>query len=327
MNESKQGTLQPGTAATVAYNLLLRTYSLSRRGNLSPYWDRAWALASRVFSGPVRTLIHEQPVLVSFGHAYPLYARRFPTYNNPLIELIYQTHLQVQRPVTLIDIGANVGDTIVMISANCPDMLGDFVCIEGDEEFFLYLQHNLRCFEHGKLVRTLLSDSTTGAHGLVRTHAGSASAQAGAVASSATLDSVATSLGLTTLDLLKSDVDGYDGRVLNGATTVLSTLRPTVIFEWHPILCEKTGSSPLQHFEVLEACGYSTFLWFDKYGNFSHLNHGYRQSEIEALVELSRRNKVDFDLHYDVVALHATTPLSYSALAELGFARRRRSQY
>ena len=66
----------------------------------------------------------------------------------------------------------------------------------------------------------------------------------------ASLDSLAA-LESVSIDVLKIDVDGFDGKVLAGAVETLHRCRPSVLFEWHPKSIAATRNDPLCAFETL----------------------------------------------------------------------------
>lgn len=313
--------------ASAVYNAFLRTVPLQRFGFTAMLWQRAWNRSLRVFSAPVRTTIHGYPVIVNYGNTYPIYARRYRSLNNPIVELVYQSYRAKQAALSLVDVGAATGDTILLVHANCPDMIDRFYCVDGDREFFGYLRTNLRSFGHGRLIFALLSSETGTERELVRTHPGTASAQGASEVQSTTLDAAMQACAVDAVDVLKIDADGFDGRVLLGAGESLRRYRPAVIFEWHPRLCLSTGNNWTDHFDALGQAGYTRFIWFDKFGNFSHLMRDFDRGSAELLAELCLQSTVYGDWHYDVVALHDSSPITHLALAELRFARQRRSFY
>jgi FkbM family methyltransferase len=311
---------------SLAYNFLLKTQGLEERPLTRALWKKLWKRCHHRFNGPVITTIHGQRVTVNFGYLYPYLARKFPLYNQPLLELVYQAFSAKGAAVNLVDVGAAVGDTILLVEANCPGMIDRFYCVDGDPEFFGYLKSNLGANPKGSLYFALLSSSSGAERALIRTHRGTASAQGDQMVKSCTLDSLLSAPDMKQVDLLKIDVDGFDGRVIAGAKAILGNQAPSVIFEWHPILCKQTGNSWLEHFEILYEAGYKTFVWFTKFGGFSHFSRSIDRAAIDTTADLCLRNQHCDDWHYDVVALHGRSRVDPLALAELRFAKRRRSR-
>jgi FkbM family methyltransferase len=312
---------------TFVYNTLLDSHSLHSKRWSRGYWNALWNWSLNRYSGPVSTNVHGARVLVNFGNSYPLFARRFRHWNNPLLELVNQTYRALNRPITVIDIGAGIGDTALLIRSNCGAMVGDVLCVEGHAEFYSYLKHNLGSLPNHILRNVMLSDQIQDVASLVKHHPGTASAQGMERTSAITVDVLLQDAALASIDLLKIDVDGFDGRVMAGARRTLAAFRPSVIFEWHPILCRETGNEPVEHFRALTDAGYDRFVWFTKYGDFSHFMSGFDEVAVDHLTQVCLRGAHDTDWHYDVVALPPGSPISEAELAELQFAKRRRSWY
>lgn len=313
--------------ASIVYNTLLNTVRLTDSTTTSNLWHRAWKLSCDLFSSPVTTTVHGRKVVLNFGHTYPLSARMFPHLNNPLIELVFQSSSTKQHRITLVDAGANMGDTILLLQSNCPEMVRDFCCIDGDPEFFEYLQENLAHLPNAKLFLALLASPEDSGRDLVRIHRGTSSAQKAGPIPSVTLDSLLRGYDAMAVDVLKIDLDGFDGRALLGAQSVLRECQPEVIFEWHPGLCLKTSNNWTDHFEALQQCGYTKFVWFTKYGDFSHFMENSSPQSIAMLAEFCLWTRTLDDWHYDVIALHGQSRISPLALADLKYALTRKSQY
>lgn len=308
------------------YNLMVKLSWMQNYRFLHKLWSKTWSCLSRVSTTGVETVIHGYNVSVNNGYPYPLIARQYRQFNNPLIELINQQFIQ-SGPVTLVDVGAGVGDTILLIKANCPDMLSSFCCVDGDPEFVGYARKNLARFGNGKVIQALLSDDDGYERNLVRTHSGTASAQGTVLSQFCTLDRLLVIDFSVKVDVLKIDVDGFDGKVLAGSKQMLNKSKPAVIFEWHPILCRDTGNSWLQPFDVLVECGYAKFVWFTKVGEFSHFMRIYDPSAIDDLAKFCLTTTHRYDWHYDVIALHKSSPVDAVTLSKMDFAMQRISQY
>lgn len=310
--------------ASLIYNAFVCLWWLDH-GFISGLWRLCWGISCFIFSkAVVETIIHGHKVICNYGYTYPLYSRKFESLNNPLIELVYQTYQIKRKPIILIDVGAAIGDTILLITSNCQGMIKEFYCIDGDPEFFVYLQSNLQSFKEGQLFFANLSDQEGVERELIRTHLGTASAQGERNVRSVTLDSIIFSQPPAEIDLLKIDLDGLDGKVLLGSQRTLERYRPGVIFEWHPILYQKTGNSWVTPFELLEQWGYPQFIWFDKLGNFDFIMKNLDKEIIQKKAQFCLTNAESYpDWHYDIVALHRTSKIPVELLAELNFARRK----
>jgi FkbM family methyltransferase len=326
-NKDTSPILVSDKLASFVYNLLLKTIKLDGYKYMPNLWQRVWEKSCNTFSDPVSTVIHGYEVILNYGYTYPVFARRFNSYNNPLIELVHQAFTTKNSPIVFIDIGAAIGDTVLLIYSNCPNAIGQFYCIDGDTEFFRYLQHNLGHFNEGNLILSMLSEKETSEKELVRTHRGTASAQGEVEVLARPLDSVMREANLTDVDAIKIDVDGLDGKVLQGSKYILEKYKPAVIFEWHPILCQRTGNNWLEHFNVLINCGYDRFVWFNKFGEFSHFMVKFDETSINYIADLCLRGEFSYDWHYDIIAIHQESSISPVALAEMSFAKARKSKF
>lgn len=314
--------------ASLVYNLLLEWQHFESHPRLGRVWHYMWQTACDRFTTQVSTNIHGQRAIVNFGHTYPLYARRYKRWNNPLLELVNQVHHYKKRPISLIDVGAAIGDTVLLIEANCPGMVEHYYCIEGESEFFTLLQENIGSWETVHPIKALLSNKTEVIPSLTRIHAGTASAQGDSLERAVTLDSLFIEYNPDAIiDVLKIDVDGYDGRVLRGSQYILEKHRPAVIFEWDPFLCQKTGNDWCDHFIGLNELSYNRFVWFSKYGDFSHFTTCMDSHSVNRMAEVCLSNAHDYNWHYDIIALPDEAPQIENQLAALSFAKTKRSPY
>jgi FkbM family methyltransferase len=206
-------------------------------------------------------------------------------------------------------------------------MIENYFCIEGDKEFFSYLKQNMKIFENVMCINTLLSDTSDKIKSLVRIHSGTASAQGKDYSDSTSFDKLTESLKINKIDLIKIDTDGYDGKILKGAENSLRMFKPMVIFEWHPILCKQAETDFYQHFRVLQRNGYKTFIWFTKFGSFSHFIYEPSDKYIEQFAEICIKAEFDNDWHYDIVTFHENTSFSILEFANSTFSRNKKSQF
>jgi FkbM family methyltransferase len=314
---------------SIIYNLLLKTYKLrDSKGVFAKKWLLIWNYSTNIYAGAVSTVIHGFKVKVNNGNSYALYARLFPNYNNPLLQLVDSVYNLNNRELTIIDIGSAVGDTNLFLIKNLPNKIKKFYCVEGDFEFFEYLDENKIHFPKSHLFNALLSDSDNNKiNSLVKTHLGTASAIGEDKVQTMSLDTLLCKKLEGRVDILKIDVDGLDGMILQGSEKILQYHKPFVIFEWHPIMIKKTQNNFHEHFEILNKCGYNRFVWFNKYGDFSHFSLNDDFLNRVELNKLCLRNIHDYDFHYDVIAIHKDSNMDILKLAELKEAKAKLSSY
>lgn len=315
--------------ASFVFNLYVKSLRFQRRSKfIKRLCNNAWKKSLNKFNGrTISTKIHGYQVYTNYGYTYPIICREFHTYNNPLVELAYQTYLLKGSPITIVDIGSAIGDTVLLLEISLPGMVEEYYCVEGDTEFLNYLEKNLSFLVHKKIINSFLSSSIGKAKSLVKIHPGTASAQGKEEIVTNTLDQLVESGTIGFFDLLKIDVDGFDGLVLLGSTRTLNCFRPTIIFEWHPKLCIATGTNCVDHFKVLEECGYDRFVFFDNYGSFSHFMTHVDYQAIELMANILIKGIHKHAVYFDVVAIHSTAEISVNQLAFLNYAKSHKDLY
>lgn len=307
--------------ASLLYGSLVGAARFRRVPSFDRLWRLAWSEGTRRYTEPIPTVLHGHKAYINFGNPYPIVVRKMPKYNAPLVDLVAQTFWQRQRPLRMVDVGAGLGDSVLLLMERCPDMVEQFLCFEGEEGFFGLLRANLGDHPSVRMMLVLLSDSPTDEPELVRVqHAGTATPRGGKLLPARTLDDVlAQGAAPEFLDIVKVDTDGFDGKVLAGSQQTLQEYRPAVIFEWHPRACAAAGVDAHLAFVTLAGAGYERYVFFDKFGNFSHFMFGYIPQAIASLAAFCTGHPAPDDWHYDVVALQSAAELSELSLAQLRY--------
>lgn len=309
--------------------LLYKTESFCNKIKFaSLIWWKTWNAIMGSHPGSVTYKIHHQRVESNFGYMYPLISRRYHTYNNPYLQLVYESFVaQNEKAVNVIDVGAAIGDTALLVLKNCDFAVNQILCIEGDMEFFNYLQKNLAEFDKTIVINQLLSNKLDAQiNELVRIHPGTSSAIGLKKIDTKTLDSVLENFVNFHVDVIKIDVDGLDGLILEGSTRTILKYEPAIIFEWHPIMLDKTGNNFESPFELLTNLNYNQFLWFDKFGNFNHCDN-FNLNNLKFWNQICMQNKLMDDNHFDIIALHENSKIDKLSLSEGIFARQKISKY
>ncbi len=278
-----------------------------------PQWDhrlrvlRLSAVANRMrrtydgFNGRIQTRIHGFPAVMNGGNPYPFIVSTFPLFNRALVELALQQGRDAGRKLVVIDIGASLGNTVLLLQDQAGASIDSIHCVEGDPEFAELLEINAARFSNVVIHLAMLSREPGRIAALVRQHPGTATASGAGKVDATTADSLLLPAA-PRFDLLKVDIDGSDGEALTGASRLLRRDQPTVIFEWHPALALKAGNDPRAAFAALSQAGYRRLLWFRNTGEFSHFG-SVDDREIETWEKYLVAMETHADPHFDVIAL------------------------
>jgi FkbM family methyltransferase len=209
-------------------------------------------------------------ILTPPGHRLKEYREVHPRYDKFLGEL---SAILPSQSVVL-DIGANVGDSLALMGASNPNL--NVLCVEPDPYFLRYLKKNMQI---------VLNNEFKGEIEVVKSFAGSPksgslvggattkvfkTSDAGVVQIFSTLEELAH-LALEKFEspkvkLVKIDVDGYDWEVLDSGMDFIAKDNPIIFFE--ALIIHADGLEGLgKTVESLHALDYS-FGLFDNFGNF-----------------------------------------------------------
>lgn len=251
--------------------------------------------------GEIETRLHGFRARINGGNPYPFYAAQLPEFNRALVDLVSQTSQHLRRTVNLIDIGAAIGDTVLLLQQRAPHALAAIHSVEPQPSFVRLFRHNTGRFPNVILHEAMLSSHSGYIRSLVHNHAGTATSAGEANVAATTVDDLLLAAA-PRFDVLKIDIDGSDGEALAGASKLLERDHPAVIFEWHPALIKQAGHDAFRAFQVFEAAGYNRLLWFRNDGPFSHFSTT-RDPEIATWHEYLLRMQPHGDPHFDIVAL------------------------
>ncbi len=162
---------------------------------------------------------------------------------------------------TMIDVGANIGDTAAMMARHCGNKL---VLIEASEYFFALLTRNTAQFPNEVVLRRALVSDGSEMFGSLRHWGGTAY-----------FESDGSAPGVTSVRLsdiaddqtcfVKIDTDGHDVRILNDSLDWLASARAAVLFE-NQIGSREDCDRVDELFHRLRRIGYEYFIVWDDPG-------------------------------------------------------------
>ena len=104
-----------------------------------------------------KLILHGFEVEMNEGNNYAEIISIHPLFNAPLVDLVYILSAELKRKLFFIDIGAACGDTVLLIEERCPGAIREYLCVEGDAEFSMYLRKNMAQFQNVQIIQTMLA--------------------------------------------------------------------------------------------------------------------------------------------------------------------------
>ena len=253
----------------------------------------------KVHDPVVEYRIGNRTLRLPLSHELPFFRAWHPTYSDNLRRLATFVRAE-DGSLRMIDVGANVGDSFFLSDPQPDDR---FLLVEGDERYFELLRQNTAREPNVTRVRELVSDHTHVSNVGVSAEQGTARVVESGAANArfvALDDLIDDHPELGSCNLLKTDVDGYDSKVLAGAARLLRSAAPTVFFEHYPEALDDAGEDDTYVFTVLDELGYRRLLFYDNVGFLlGVIAAADRRAITDALLYIRQRRG-----YYDVCAFH-----------------------
>jgi FkbM family methyltransferase len=172
--------------------------------------------------------------------------------------------------LTVIDVGANVGDTIAVLKSALDVPV---IAVEGDDLCYEYLERNTRQFQNVYLIKSYLGEKAQSVNVNLEHEGWNTTIIPGEQGTKqikfSTLDEVIKSGGFadSMLKLLKVDVEGFDTIVLRGAYEIIRTHQPVLFFEYNMKNMKAIQEDGLSTLLSFEKFGYERIVFFDHKGN------------------------------------------------------------
>lgn len=204
---------------------------------------------------------------------------------------------------SIIDIGANIGDTIALLRSEKVNQ--QIYCIEGDSEYYELLTQNAGLFSQVELYKYFLGEETTKASFEIDKSEGTA--KLNTISSNSIelkkLDDIVQKHQLKNVKLLKIDTDGFDLKILRGGMNLIIEQKPILFFEFDAVFLKEQDDFGPTIFKRLGEIGYSDALFYDNYGRLVLPVKVEDNDTIEHLYRYSSNRKGAFE-YYDVCVFH-----------------------
>lgn len=256
----------------------------------------------------IKTWVNHQEMLLPFDHMLPYYQRFYPNYDRQLGRICKVIMNRTGR-LRVIDIGANVGDSII----NIGEKNGEYLAIEGEKKFFHILKRNVSGYKVF-LENLYLTDNEKESsyrsvieHGTARIMKNNKKCNKKVV----TLDHLMASRYKNfQADILKIDTDGFDFKVLRGGADYICNKRPLIYFEWSKEHLNIQGEDELCIFPFVRKMGYDTLLLYDNFGNILTMLQTDAAEQLKLLINYTMQEDKHI-YYYDVLLIHKESQFQY----------------
>ena len=195
----------------------------------------------------------------------PSVLSRFPNYGRNLTLIAAGVTAKYPR-APIIDIGANIGDTAVMLR-NAAD--GPILCIEGSERYAGLCRSNLQATPGVTVVQALVDTGDSSIGRIVeRGGSGKAVRDESSGVRSLTLAEVAEVYGFSCARLVKIDTDGFDGRIIGAALPWIACAVPVLFWEFELTGDAENSGPGSRIFAMLAEIGYERSTFYSNTGDY-----------------------------------------------------------
>lgn len=214
-----------------------------------------------------------QTVVETYGLDYPdefksfEYMSIFKYYDTVLPRIVKITKLNKYKNLKLIDVGANIGDTVTLIRR---ELELPILAIEGDLSYFQYLLRNCKNLKDIESVNVFLGEKNEKISSKIKRVNGTGHLEKSeSELEILTIDSLLdTYSNFIDAKFLKIDTDGYDNAILRGAKKYLAKSSPIIFMEYDPNFLEKQNDNGIKIFSELRSLGYQKALMYENFGEY-----------------------------------------------------------
>jgi FkbM family methyltransferase len=209
-------------------------------------------------------------IRANFDHRLDEFAKDYPNYDS-FLPALTRTLDRRRGSLTVLDVGANIGDTAIALAyaTTC-----SIISFEGDSFYYNYLEQNTRGVDRIKRLKLLLGDESKFIGVRSEVSKGTAklvNTKDGEIKEIHSLDNL-VSTGVLTLEtsdvILKIDTDGFDLKILKGASALIRKYKPILFFEMDVQLVDNANAELQDLIFSLNDMAYSVVYVFDNFGNY-----------------------------------------------------------
>jgi FkbM family methyltransferase len=221
----------------------------------------------KIFKKNIKVIINGQKIYVNPDHTLPIVQKLFPLYNLNLSRIVSFINSNISKNCRYIDVGANVGDTSLLMSQSSPD--SKIACFEPNSDYFNLLSKNLQKNTQCELFKVYLGKRDESQFLKPVIERGTMQFD---ISNQNTINFISFDTWLEKnieykdSILIKIDTDGYDFDILHGAQNFLKNKKPILFIEYDSELYNIHNYDGLEEIKWLKSLGYKYSIIYDNYG-------------------------------------------------------------
>lgn len=284
-----------------------------------------WAIRDRWPGRKVVRTVQGVEMVLPWSHRLPDYTRDGSIYGQNLVRLAERL-AHPGEPLTVLDIGANVGDSALQI-LHATD--ARILCVEGDEFYLDFLDINVGKDPRVTVVPALLAaEEVAEAERMKPVRVGGTTRFTAGTDEDVTKSVTVGELrrghpGFDRLRLAKSDTDGYDVQLIAAIAQTWADCAPVLFFEYDLRLSRLAGLDPLAVWDRLAALGYEEVAIWDNDGHPLGRVPVGSMTEVSAAIDVPLRRRPLFAKtpgpvpYWDVALAHRDDKEGLEAIRDL----------
>lgn len=220
------------------------------------------------FSDPLITYkLWNYKIKIPFSHNLPVVTVSHKNYNTNLPRIAIYVDSKYPDP-SIIDIGANVGDTVALLRSFVDYPI---TCIEGDAKFFGLLKNNTEQMKGISYFNSYLGERDEKIAVSIQTvlGTGTISTKGDSTIETKKLDTLLNDYpDLKQSKLLKIDTDGFDFKIMKGAVELLKSSKPVIFTEFDQNLMKQINEDYNDMFDFFRKLNYEYVIFYDNFGDY-----------------------------------------------------------
>ncbi|MBS1599290.1 MAG: FkbM family methyltransferase [Bacteroidetes bacterium] len=266
----------------------------------------------------VKRNIYGSKVLMPKSHSITYNLSHFPYYNTNLQRITQQYQQFRKERFSIVDVGANIGDTLLMLRQVTEAPVH---CFEGDPFYFDLLKKNSAQIKECYIHNILLSDKPVSVKVKNESALGTskfvADAEGGTSLDFSSIDHFfEKNFSNEKIGIIKTDTDGYDLKILKGAENILRRHHPVIFLEYDRTLFEKNNDDGITFLNYLQDLDYNGILVYDNYGKLICITELKEKKTILSLHAYIKNQKITFPF-YDLAIFAAKDGVFFNSFSNL----------